>query len=87
MESDYWVHSRFMFYHYCFYIAGVPLCNTSVSIFYHAFVLLCYVSISSTLLAMFLELHYYVQDLDGSIDVVAVLLLFLAASYAQLYLR
>jgi hypothetical protein len=87
MESNFRAESRFRYYNYYFYIGGVPLFNTSASIFYHVFVLSCYVCAYSTILAFLMEIYHHMEDLDGVMNVAMMLLMFGSASCAQLYFR
>jgi hypothetical protein len=87
MENNSQADRRFRYYHYYFFIGGVPLFNTSVSIFYHMFVLLCYVCAYSMIFAMIMDIYHHKEDLDEVMDVITLLLSFLATSYTQLYFR
>jgi hypothetical protein len=87
MESNFRAESRFRYYHYYFYIGGVPLFNTSVSIFYHVFVIFSNVCAYSTIIAMFMDLYHHIEDLDEVMYVAMLLILFTAQSCTQLYLR
>jgi hypothetical protein len=81
------LESRFRYYKYIFYIGGVPLFNSSTSIFYHMFALLCYACAYSTILAFCMALYHHRDDLDSAMNVVFLLLPFSSASCAQLYFR
>jgi hypothetical protein len=87
MENVSRLESRFRYYNYIFYIGGVTLFNTSASIFYHLFNLLCCACAYSTIVALFMALYHQRQDLDNAMNVVMLLLLFSSASCAQLYFR
>jgi len=79
--------SRFRFYHYCFYIAGIPLFKSTISNLYRVLSLLCYVCTFTTLSAMFLDMYYHRENRDHVIDVSMLFTLLFGAFCTQLYLR
>jgi hypothetical protein len=87
MESNFRAESRFRYYHYYFYIGGVPLFNDSSSNSYHIFNLFCYACSYSTLLAMFTNIYHHIEDFDAVMYVAMLLILFSAENCTQLYLR
>jgi hypothetical protein len=87
MESSFRAENRFRYYHYYFYIGGVPIFNTSVSSFYRMFILFCYICSYSTVLAMLMALYYYVEDMEQLMEVAIFFIIFSAESYTQLYFR
>jgi hypothetical protein len=87
MESNSRAQSRFRYYNYCFYIGGVPLFNTSVSKFYHVWIVFSYVCAYSTLLAMFMSLYHDIEDLNEVMDAAMFFIISSAESCSQLYFR
>jgi hypothetical protein len=87
MESNFRAESRFRYYNYYFYIGGVPLFNTSVSVFYHMLVLFCYLCSYSTILAMSMHLYNLIDDLDEVMDVAMFIMISAAENCTQLYFR
>jgi hypothetical protein len=87
MESDFRAESRFRYYHYYFYIGGVPLFNTSVSNCYRISILLCNVCFYSTILAMFMGVYHYLEDVDQVTEVALLFIIFSVTSSTQLYFR
>jgi hypothetical protein len=87
MESNFRAESRFLFYHNCFCLGGIPLFNTSLSKFYHMFALFCYVCAYSTILAMFMNIYYRIEDLDEVVDIVMFFIVVSSQSCAQFYFR
>jgi hypothetical protein len=87
MECNFSAESRFRYYHYYFYIGGVPLFKPSVSNSYHIFTLFCYVCSYSTLFAMFMNIYHHIEDFDAVMYIAMLLILFSAENCTQLYLR
>jgi hypothetical protein len=63
------------------------LFNTSPSVFYHIFVLVCYVCSYSTILAMSMHLYHRIEDMDEAMDVAMFILISAAENCTQLYFR
>jgi hypothetical protein len=87
MENTSRLEGRFRYYNYIFYIGGVPLFNTSASMFYNIFVSLCYACAYSMILAFVMGIYHHREDLDRAMNVAMLLPLFSYASCAQLYFR
>ena len=81
------VESRFRFFINLLKIGGVSVLDSSVSRSYRAYCVLCYVAEYTTLIAMILEICLRPEDLDNSMDVAMVLMLFLGISFVQFYFR
>ena len=79
--------SRFRFFINLLKIGGVFILDRSVSRSYHMYSVLCYVSECSTLVAMVLEICFRTEDLDHSMDVAMLLMLFLGITFVQFYFR
>ena len=78
---------RFRFFINLLKIGGVSLLDPSVSRSYCVYYVLCYVFEYSTLIAMILEICFRTEDLDHWMEVAMVLMLFLGATFVQLYFR
>jgi hypothetical protein len=91
MEGNYGAknlaESRFRFFINLLKIGGVPLLNQSVSRLYRVYCILCYIAEYTTLVAMMLEICFRTEDLDHSMDVAMVLMLFLGITFVQFYFR
>jgi hypothetical protein len=87
MENNSRAESRFRFYHYCFYIAGIPLFNSTISNIYRVLSLLGYVCTFITIFAMFLDMYYHRENRDHVIDVSMLFTLYSGSLCTQLYLR
>jgi hypothetical protein len=85
MESGFRAENRFRYYHYYFYIGGVPLFSTSVSSFYRISILLCSICFYSTILAMCMGLYNYGEDVEQVMDVAIFFIVFSGAGFTQLY--
>jgi len=79
--------SRFRFFINLLKIGGVSVLDPSVSRSYRVYYVLCYVAEYSTLVAMILEICFRTEDLDHSMEVAMVLMLFLGISFVQFYFR
>jgi hypothetical protein len=78
---------RFRFFLNLLKIAGVSVLNPSVSRSYCVYSVLFYVFEYSTLIAMILEICFRTEDLDHSMEVAMVLMLFLGITFVQFYFR
>lgn len=91
MESKYGAEriadSRFRFFINLLKIGGVSILNPSVSRLYRVYCILCHIAEYITLVAMVLEICFRTQDLDHSMDVAMVLILFLGITFVQFYFR
>ena len=87
MENNSRAEGRFRFYHYYFYIGGVPLFNFSVSYFYHVYCFLCHGCAYTTLIAMFMDIYHHLEDLDHVLDMSMLFTLFVCESYTLMYFR
>jgi hypothetical protein len=87
MGSNFHAESRFRYYNNYFYIGGVPLFNTSVSILYYLFVVFCSVCAYSTIVAMFMNIYHHIEDLDEVMDSAMFFIISSADSCVQLYFR
>ena len=87
MENNYCAEIRFRFYHYFFYIGGVPLFNSSVSYFYYAYSFLCLGCVYTTLIAMFMDIYHHLEDWDHMLDMSMLFTLFVCESCTQMYFR
>jgi len=79
--------NRFRFFINLLKIGGVSVLDTSVSRSYRVYSVLCYVAEYSTMIAMILEICFPTEDLDHSMDVAMVLMLFLGITFVQFYFR
>jgi len=87
MENNYRAEFRFRFYHYFFYIGGIPLFYTTVSISYRVYSFLCHVCFYMTIIAMFMDIYHNLEDWDHIIDVAMIFTLFTCESYTIMYFR
>jgi len=87
MEKNWRAESRFRFYHHCFYIAGIPLFNSTISNIYRVLSLLYHVCTFITLSAMFLDMYCNRENRDHIIDVSMLFTLLFGSLCKQLYLR
>lgn len=79
--------SRFRFFINLFKVGGVSILDESVSKSYRVYSVMCYVAEFSTLVAMILEICFRTEDLDHSMDVAMLLMLFLGVTFVQFYFR
>ena len=87
MEKSFRAENRFRFYHYCFYVGGVPLFNSAVSNFYYVYSFLCHGCFYMTWIAMIMDIYHNLEDLDHIIDVDMFFTVFGCEIYAQIYFR
>jgi hypothetical protein len=87
MEKSFRAENRFRFYHYCFYIGGVPLFKSAVTNFYYVYSFLCSGCCYMTLIAMFMDIYHNLEDWDHIIDVAMLFFLFACEMFAQIYFR
>jgi hypothetical protein len=87
MENTSRLESRFRYYNYIFYIGGVPVFNSSTSIFYNIFVSFCYACAYSTILVLSMAMYHHRGHMDNAMNESVLLLVFSSASCAQLYFR
>ena len=78
---------RFRFFINLLKISGVSVLDPSVSRSYRVYSVLFYVFEYSTLIAMILEICFHTEDLDHSMEVAMVLMLFLGITFVQFYFR
>jgi energy-converting hydrogenase Eha subunit F len=79
--------SRFRFFINLFKIGGVSILDPSASKWHRVYCVLCYVAEYSTLIGLILEICFRTEDLDHSMDVAMLLMLFLGATFVQSYFR
>ena len=87
MENNSRSERRFRFYHYYFYVGGVPLFDFSVSYFYQAYSFLCHGCAYTTLIAMFMDIYHHSEDWDHIMDMSMLFTLFVCESYTLVYFR
>ena len=68
MENNYRAEIRFRFYHYFFYIGGVPLFYSASSISYRIYSFLCHVCLYMMIIAMFMDVYHHLEDWDHLLD-------------------
>jgi hypothetical protein len=68
MENNYHAEIRFRFYHYIFYIGGVPLFFSALSISYRVYSFLCHVFVYMMIIAMFMDIYHSLDDWDHILD-------------------
>jgi len=87
MENNYRAEIRFRFYHYIFYIGGVPLFYTAVSNFYLMYSFLCHVCFYMTIIAMFMDIYHHLEDWDHILDTAMLFTLFSCECCTLIYFR
>jgi hypothetical protein len=87
MENDYHAEIRFRFYHYFFYIGGVPLFYSAVSNLYHVYSFICHVCFYMTIIAMFMDIYHHLEDLDHILDTSMVFTVLVCESCTLMYFR
>jgi len=87
MENNYRAEFRFRFYHYFFYIGGVPLFHTTVSNLYRVYSFLCHVCFYMTIIAMFMDTYHNLGDWDHILDTAMLFTLFVCESCTITYFR
>ena len=87
MENNYRAEIRFRFYHYIFYIGGVPLFYTAVSNLYFVYSLLCHVCFYMMIIAMFMDIYHHLEDWDHILDTSMLFTLFSCEFCTIMYFR
>ena len=87
MENNYRAEIRFRFYHYIFYIGGVPLFDTALSNLYRVYCFLCHVCFYMTIIAMFMDIYHYSEDWDHMLDTAMAFTLFFCEGCTVMYIR
>jgi len=87
MENNYCAEIRFRFYHYFFYIGGVPLFYTAVSNLYVVYSFLCHVCFYLLLFAMFMDIYHHIEDWDHILDTSMIFTLFFCEGCTIMYFR
>ena len=87
MEKKYRAEIRFRFYHYIFYIGGVPLFDTAVSNLYRVYSFLCHVCFYMTIIAMFMDNYNHLEDWDYILHTSMFFSLFICECCTIMYFR
>jgi hypothetical protein len=87
MENNYRAEIRFRFYHYMFYIGGVPLFHTAVSSLYPVYSFLCHVCLYMLIIAMFMDIYHSLDDWDHTLDSLMLFSAFVCECCVMTYFR
>jgi hypothetical protein len=87
MENNYRAEIRFRFYHYFFYIGGVPLFYSTLSISYRVYSFLCHVCFYMMIISMFMDIYHHSEDWDHLLDSSMLFTLFAGECCALTYFR
>jgi hypothetical protein len=87
MENDFRAETRFRFYHYYFYIGGVPLFYSALSSLYHVYSLFCHVCFYTTIIAMFMDIYHHLEDWDHILATSMIFALFTCEGCTIMYFR
>jgi len=87
MGNKYRAEIRFRFYHYFFYIGGVPLFYSALSIPYRVYSFLCHVCFYMMIIAMFMDIYHHLEDWDHILDSSMLFTLFFCECCTLTYFR
>jgi hypothetical protein len=87
MENNYRAENRFCFYHYFFYIGGIPLFYSAFSNLYRVYSFICHLCFYMTTIAVFMDIYHHLEDWDHVLDTSMVFTLLLCEWYTITYFR